>query len=279
MLFAVPGAFTPTCSEKHLPGFVEHFDEFRKKGIEVACVSVNDPFVMQAWGQSQHVPDELMMLADGNGEFTRALGLEMDASAYGMGTRSKRYAILPRTAWSSRSLSRPRANSASLPPNTCSRNSPDPPQDIAPMSKADKKARQERSPLPNHGPGRTPDGADASRRCRRMTDVQTLRDRARKSIDDGAVTDSYTADRKAVVRLLNEALATEWVCVLRYYRHYFMASGMLADSVKAEFLEHAQQELAHANLHRRTHRAARRRTRPQPRHADRTRARRIQAGP
>jgi peroxiredoxin len=93
VLFAVPGAFTPTCSEKHLPGYVEHFAEFQKKGIEVACVSVNDPFVMQAWGQSQHVPDELMMLADGNGAFTRALGLEMDASAYGMGTRSKRYAL------------------------------------------------------------------------------------------------------------------------------------------------------------------------------------------
>jgi peroxiredoxin len=93
VLFAVPGAFTPTCSEKHLPGFVEHFDEFRGKGIEVACISVNDPFVMQAWGQSQHVPDGLLMLADGNGEFTRALGLEMDASAYGMGTRAKRFAI------------------------------------------------------------------------------------------------------------------------------------------------------------------------------------------
>jgi peroxiredoxin len=93
VLFAVPGAFTPTCSEKHLPGFVEHFDEFRRKGIEVACMSVNDPFVMQAWGQSQHVPDELMMLADGNAQFTRALGLEMDASAYGMGTRSRRFAI------------------------------------------------------------------------------------------------------------------------------------------------------------------------------------------
>ena len=93
VLFAVPGAFTPTCSEKHLPGFVEHFDEFRQKGIEVACISVNDPFVMQAWGQSQHVPDGLLMLADGNGEFTRALGLEMDASAYGMGTRAKRFAI------------------------------------------------------------------------------------------------------------------------------------------------------------------------------------------
>lgn len=92
-LFAVPGAFTPTCSERHLPGFVEHFDEFRSKGIEVACLSVNDPFVMQAWGQSQHVPDGLMMLADGNGEFTRALGLEMDASAYGMGTRAKRFSL------------------------------------------------------------------------------------------------------------------------------------------------------------------------------------------
>jgi len=80
-----------------------------------------------------------------------------------------------------------------------------------------------------------------------MTDVKTLRERARKSIDDGAVTESYTADRKQVVRLLNEALATEWVCVLRYYRHYFMASGMLADSVKAEFLEHAHQEQEHAH--------------------------------
>ena len=93
VIFAVPGAFTPTCSERHLPGFVQHFDEFRKRGVDVACVSVNDPFVMKAWGDSQHVPDGLMMLADGNGDFTRALGLEMDASAYGMGTRSKRYAI------------------------------------------------------------------------------------------------------------------------------------------------------------------------------------------
>jgi peroxiredoxin len=93
VLFAVPGAFTPTCSEKHLPGFVQHFDEFRAKGVEVACVAVNDPFVMQAWGQSQDVPDGLMMLADGNGDFTRALGLELDASAYGMGTRAKRFAL------------------------------------------------------------------------------------------------------------------------------------------------------------------------------------------
>ena len=93
VLVAVPGAFTPTCSEKHLPGFVEKFDEFRAKGIDVACMSVNDPFVMQAWGQTQNVPDGLMMLADGNGEFVRALGLEMDASAYGMGTRAKRFAL------------------------------------------------------------------------------------------------------------------------------------------------------------------------------------------
>lgn len=93
VIFAVPGAFTPTCSERHLPGFVEHFEEFRKRGIEVACMSVNDPFVMQAWGRSQDVPDGLMMLADGNAEFTRALGLELDASGYGMGTRAKRFAL------------------------------------------------------------------------------------------------------------------------------------------------------------------------------------------
>ena len=93
VLFAVPGAFTPTCSERHLPGFVEHFDEFRKRGIDVYCVSVNDPFVMQAWGKSQEVPEGLQMLADGNADFTRALGLEMDASGYGMGVRSKRYAL------------------------------------------------------------------------------------------------------------------------------------------------------------------------------------------
>jgi glutaredoxin/glutathione-dependent peroxiredoxin len=93
LLFAVPGAFTPTCSERHLPGFVERHAEFRQRGIEVACMSVNDPFVMKAWGDSQHVPDGLQMLSDGNGDFTRALGLEMDASAYGMGTRAKRFAL------------------------------------------------------------------------------------------------------------------------------------------------------------------------------------------
>lgn len=93
VLFSVPGAFTPTCSERHLPGFVEHYDEFRRRGINVACMAVNDPFVMEAWGESQHVPEGLRMLSDGNGEFTRALGLEMDASAYGMGSRSKRFAL------------------------------------------------------------------------------------------------------------------------------------------------------------------------------------------
>ena len=93
VLFAVPGAFTPTCSERHLPGFVEHFDAFRAKGVEVACMAVNDPFVMQAWGEHQQVPDGLAMLADGNAGFTRALGLQMDASGFGMGLRRKRFAL------------------------------------------------------------------------------------------------------------------------------------------------------------------------------------------
>jgi bacterioferritin len=79
-----------------------------------------------------------------------------------------------------------------------------------------------------------------------ISDTATLRAKARQDIEDGAITDSYSADRKAVIKLLNDALATEYVCVLRYYRHYFMAKGMLADSIKAEFLEHAQQEQAHA---------------------------------
>jgi len=93
VLFAVPGAFTPTCSERHLPGYIEQFDAFRERGVEVACMAVNDPFVMQAWGEAHGVPDGLRMLSDGNGEFARALGLEMDASAYGMGVRSKRFAL------------------------------------------------------------------------------------------------------------------------------------------------------------------------------------------
>ena len=93
VLFAVSGAFTPTCSARHLPGYVEHFEQFRRRGIEVFCMAVNDPFVMQAWAQTQSVPDGLQMLSDGNGDFTRALGLEMDASGSGMGMRSRRFAL------------------------------------------------------------------------------------------------------------------------------------------------------------------------------------------
>ena len=93
VLFSVPGAFTPTCSAKHLPGFVEKLDEFKARGIDVACVSVNDAFVMGAWAKQQNVPDEMMMLADGNGAFAKALGLELDASPFGMGLRSKRFAL------------------------------------------------------------------------------------------------------------------------------------------------------------------------------------------
>ena len=94
VLFAVPGAFTPTCSAKHLPGFVAHLDDFRQRGIDVLCLSVNDAFVMDAWAKSQDVPAEVTMLADGNGAFTRALGLELDATAFGMGLRSKRFALV-----------------------------------------------------------------------------------------------------------------------------------------------------------------------------------------
>ena len=92
-LFAVPGAFTPTCSARHLPGYVEHFEQFRSRGIEVFCMAVNDPFVMQAWAKTQSVPDGLQMLSDGNGDFTRALGLELDASGSGMGMRCRRFAL------------------------------------------------------------------------------------------------------------------------------------------------------------------------------------------
>ncbi|MBS7456294.1 peroxiredoxin [Coralloluteibacterium stylophorae] len=93
VLFGVPGAFTPTCSAKHLPGFVEAMPEFDRRGIEVACLSVNDAFVMRAWADAAEVPPGIRMLADGNGEFTRALGLEMDATAFGMGMRCKRFAL------------------------------------------------------------------------------------------------------------------------------------------------------------------------------------------
>src|SRR5258706_2402495 len=94
-LFAVPGAFTPTCSAKHLPGFVEKAADLKKKGIDtIACISVNDAFVMDAWGKSQNVGDKVMMLADGNADFAKALGLENDFSKNCMGTRSKRFSML-----------------------------------------------------------------------------------------------------------------------------------------------------------------------------------------
>ena len=94
-LFAVPGAFTPTCSMKHLPGFVEQAAAIRAKGVdEIICLSVNDAFVMGAWGDSSGAKGKVRMLADGNGELTRALGLELDASGFGMGKRSQRYAMI-----------------------------------------------------------------------------------------------------------------------------------------------------------------------------------------
>jgi peroxiredoxin len=94
-VFALPGAFTPTCSAKHLPGYIQHAEALRAKGVDtIACVSVNDAFVMGAWGEHQKAGDDVMMLADGNGDFTRALGLEIDASKYGMGKRSQRFSML-----------------------------------------------------------------------------------------------------------------------------------------------------------------------------------------
>jgi glutaredoxin/glutathione-dependent peroxiredoxin len=94
-LFALPGAFTPTCSAKHLPGYVQNAGALKAKGIDaIACLSVNDAFVMGAWGEHQGAGDKVMMLADGNGDLTRALGLEMDASKFGMGKRSQRYSMI-----------------------------------------------------------------------------------------------------------------------------------------------------------------------------------------
>jgi peroxiredoxin len=95
VLFAVPGAFTPTCSARHLPGFVERAEEIRAAGVDrIVCMAVNDVFVMDAWGKSVGVGEAVVMAADGNGEFTRALGLEMDASGFGMGERAQRFAII-----------------------------------------------------------------------------------------------------------------------------------------------------------------------------------------
>ena len=97
VLIAVPGAFTPTCSDHHLPGFVMQADEILAKGVDrIACVSVNDAFVMDAWGNARGTGQKILMLGDGNGEFTAAVGLELDAAGFGLGTRSKRYAAILR---------------------------------------------------------------------------------------------------------------------------------------------------------------------------------------
>jgi peroxiredoxin len=94
-LFAVPGAFTPTCSAKHLPGFKQQAHAIKAKGVDViACISVNDAFVMRAWAEDQAVGEDILMLGDGSGDFTRAIGLEMDATGFGMGKRSQRYSMI-----------------------------------------------------------------------------------------------------------------------------------------------------------------------------------------
>lgn len=94
-LFALPGAFTPTCSAQHLPGFIEKADELKAKGVsKIICMSVNDAFVMSAWAEHQNAGDKVAMLADGNGEFARALGLTMDGTGFGMGERSQRFSAV-----------------------------------------------------------------------------------------------------------------------------------------------------------------------------------------
>lgn len=95
VLFSVPGAFTPTCDAKHLPGFIEKAPALRAKGVgKLVCLAVNDVFVMNAWGKAAGVGDAIVMAADGNGEYTRALGLELDARGFGMGMRGKRFALV-----------------------------------------------------------------------------------------------------------------------------------------------------------------------------------------
>jgi len=93
-LFAVPGAYTPTCSTIHLPGFSKTMDQFKTKGVEVMCLSINDPFVMEAWGKSTHTHPDIGLLADWNADFTKAIGLTFDGSAAGLGLRSSRYSML-----------------------------------------------------------------------------------------------------------------------------------------------------------------------------------------
>lgn len=95
VLFAVPGAFTPTCSEQHLPGYIEHADAIKAKGVdEIVCMSVNDAFVMKAWGEERGVGDKVRLVADGNGDLAKALGLEMDGTGIGFGLRSQRFAAI-----------------------------------------------------------------------------------------------------------------------------------------------------------------------------------------
>jgi peroxiredoxin len=95
VFFALPGAFTPTCSAKHVPGFVQHAADIKSKGVDtIACMSVNDAFVMGAWADQQKTGDNVRMLADGNGDFTRAIGLEMDGTKFGMGKRAQRFSML-----------------------------------------------------------------------------------------------------------------------------------------------------------------------------------------
>jgi glutaredoxin/glutathione-dependent peroxiredoxin len=95
VLFSVPGAFTPTCSAKHLPGFIEQAEALRAKGVaKIVCLAVNDVFVMNAWGKSAGAGEEIAMAADGNGDYSRALGLELDARGFGMGMRGKRFALV-----------------------------------------------------------------------------------------------------------------------------------------------------------------------------------------
>lgn len=95
VLFSVPGAFTPTCSNQHLPSYLTNYDKIKAQGVDtIACMAVNDPFVMGAWGKDKGVGDKILMLADGNGDYTKALGLELDGSKFGLGTRGKRFSMI-----------------------------------------------------------------------------------------------------------------------------------------------------------------------------------------
>ena len=95
VLFSVPGAFTPTCSKQHLPSYLANYDKIKAQGVDtIACMAVNDPFVMDAWGKDKGVGTKILMLADGNGDFTKALGLELDGSKFGLGHRGKRFSMI-----------------------------------------------------------------------------------------------------------------------------------------------------------------------------------------